>query len=694
MSNLPSRIGNYTLDRRIGKGGSSEVWLARHQSLENRPVAIKLLLSQDQEWIERFTLEAAITSRLRHSNIIQILDHGTQGPHHYTVMEYVNGGSLREAFRQSKKLSLDQAVHIFRCAGAALDFAHTSGVIHRDVSPGNILLESGAKRVLLTDFGIARQSGKAGITTVSAVMGTPGYLSPEHAASATAVTHLSDIYSLGVVLFEMLSGRLPWDHTPGMVDGGGGPFTPPKTLADVGVANLPPGVDRVIQTMMAVDPTKRYPSVQLALEDLEAVLNRHTATTQVISPSDKPSASQGITAIRATIPITPPVEQHPVETVLGPDLLKGPIQEARKHADTLSNPQELAELLNAWSEQGRMRRRLLGRQAAMHRITHTNIYFYTLNVLYETRLPPKSSAEPDRKAAQFPLEKELGRWEMSLPAPKGFGPEPGGSVVVPGSVRVVNCGVCSGVARVPCQRCKGKGRITIVREAPVASAATAPKPDAAKPAGPGGAATASATAAPAKTETIIPCPDCTGTGGVKCAACDGVGRMIEQKTVAWSRRTMELNSHDDLPNVDEAWLAKTCTPSEVYHERQVGGFRGAWKSLPAVAGLIKEAEKGVVEDTTKIALTELVVSFIPVAELVFDLGEMQKAAEAPVPKGKEGVTPAQQQIVNTYSLHIYGFQHNIPNDWRFLNWDRVYMWVSIGLAVAVLLLLVVMLVTR
>lgn len=689
MTNTPTRIGNYTLERRIGKGGSSEVWLARHQSLENRPVAIKLLLSQDPEWIKRFTLEAAITSRLRHNNIIQIFDHGYQGTRYYTSMEYVSGGSLRDVFRNTPKLSLDQALHIFRSAGAALDYAHANGIIHRDVSPGNILVESGGTRVLLTDFGIAREAGKAGITTVSAVMGTPGYLSPEHAISATAVTHLSDIYSLGIVLFEMLTGHMPWDHTPGIADGSGGPFVAPTQLRAAGVTNLPSGVDRVLQTMMAVDPTKRYPSVQDAVEDLDRVLKMHTATTQVVgaNSSNTTLATQGVLAPQHTFTIAQPVELHPVETVLGPDLLKGPMQEARKHADALSEPQELVALLNRWSSQGRMRRPLLGRQAAIHRITHTNVYFYTLCVLYETRTPTQTVAEPDRKAAQFTLEKELGRWEMPLSTPKDFVDEAGGTVRIPGSTRVANCTVCAGLARLPCQRCKGKGRITVLRDSN-ATTAKSGEPNARG----GGVAAATATA-PAKTETVIACPDCNGTGGIKCAACDGVGRMLEQKTTTWSRRASEFRGNDDLPNVDETWLAKACVPSEIYRERQMSGIRNEWKTIPEVAELIKEASNGIVEDTTRIAMSELVVSFIPVAELVFDLGEKLRGKANTVVKTKGTPSTPPQDVVNTYSMHIYGFQRSIPNDWRFLNWDRVWVVLLAVVVVALVVLLAVGLVT-
>src|ERR671933_2936450 len=120
MSNVPQRIGNYQLERQIGKGGMSEVWLGRHRSLENRLIAIKLLLSQDPEWIERFTREANITSRLRHEHIIQIFDHGYQPPYHYTIMEYVVGGAVRRPVTPPPPPPPGQAPPIFRSAGLAL----------------------------------------------------------------------------------------------------------------------------------------------------------------------------------------------------------------------------------------------------------------------------------------------------------------------------------------------------------------------------------------------------------------------------------------------------------------------------------------------------------------------------------------------------------------------------------------------
>jgi serine/threonine protein kinase len=685
MNNLPQRIGNYRLERRIGKGGTSEVWLGRHRALDERQVAIKLLLSQDQEWIDRFTREAAITSRLRHENIIQIYDHGYQPPYYYTIMEYVAGGALRDILKDISRLPLETALDVFRAAGTALDYAHAHGVIHRDVSPGNILIEQGTGRILLTDFGIARESGKVGFTTINNVMGTPGYLSPEHASSATAVTHLSDIYGLGIVLFEMLSGRSPWDHRPGMPDSTGGPFTTPKTLQSCGVEGLPPDVDRILQTMLAIEPSKRYPTAQAAIEELDGVFNRHTSPTRIVTPSMGANGSPTpVTPIRL-IPTSAPAEPHPVEQILGPDLLKGPIQDARKRAEDLRDPQAISSLLNQWSDGGFFRRKLLGRQAVVHRVTNQNIYFYTLRVLYETREPEKIIAGPDYKAVAPPLEKEVGAWGVKLPNPKGFTDEPGGIIDLPGTLRVTSCNACSGIGKTTCPRCKGERRILAARE----------PQDARKPAG-GSRTTAAITASSATAPPVlIPCPECSGAGGIRCAACDGVGRMIEKKTTTWSREAGEFVAHDDLANTDEKWLTQMCRQTEVYSERKQGGLRPEWQGVPALAALIKEAEVDLDQTKTRIVLSEVSISFIPVAEIVFDIGDSPQTSTnsnntntASNSKAKNGKQPP-PNAGNVYSWRIYGFERRLPSDWRFLNWERVWI-VILGCALAIAVLLLVL----
>jgi hypothetical protein len=670
MTSVPERIGNYKLEGQIGRGGMSEVRLGRHRSLENRLVAIKLLLSQDSEWIDRFQREATITSRLRHENIIQIFDHGYQPPFHYTIMEYVAGGALRSLLKPRHPLPLDLTLRVLRAAGTALDYAHAHGVIHRDVSPGNILVEQDTGRVLLTDFGIARESGKTGYTTISKVMGTPGYLSPEHASSATAVTHLSDIFGLGVVLYEMLTGTLPWDHNPGMPDASGGPFVPPPPLRNRGVTGLPPDVDRVLQTMLAIDPAKRYPSAQSALADLEQVLARHTGPTQVIGSAGA-SAPQPVATPSALVPAQV-LEPSPVEKALGPDLLKGPIQKARERADALSEQRELTGLLNQWSREGLLRgmfrRRLLGRQAAFHRVTNTNVYFYTLKVLYETREPAQMIEEPDHKAVVAKIEREQDRWGVALPAPKGFQEEAGGTIPLPGSMRVLTCEVCNGPGRIPCARCGGRARIIVNRDTTAveepaksgpalrrgaAAAATAPAP--------------AAIGAPPAAPTLVSCPDCEGTGSLPCERCEGAGRLVQRKTTTWRRKPAAFRANDDLPRIDERWLFRTCQPTKIYNEQKIGDLRPEWKLVPALAELIGQAQAGT-DANSRIALSEVTVAFIPITEIVFDLGD----TKAPPPQNAQG-KPARAADTGLYSWHIFGFERQIPKDWRFVNWDRVLM---------------------
>lgn len=683
MTSVPQRIGNYQLERQIGKGGMSEVWLGRHRSLENRLIAIKLLLSQDEEWIKRFTLEANITSRLRHEHIVQIFDHGYHQPYHYTIMEYVVGGALRGLIRPQQPLPLEQALYVLRSAGTALDYAHAHGVIHRDVSPGNILVEADTGRVLLTDFGIAREAGKAGMTTISKVMGTPGYLSPEHASSATAVTHLSDIFSLGVVLYEMLSGALPWEHNPGMPDSSGGPFTAPLPLRARGVTGLPPDVDRMLQTMLALDPAKRYPSARAAIEELDQVMTRHNGPTQVVGSAPgahtSPPATPGYAPISAAAGALVPsgqIEQHPVEKALGPDLIKGPMHKAQDRAAALSDPRELAALLDQWSRSGPFRRKLLGRQAVFHRATSTNVYFYTLNVLYETRSQTRTIEEPDHSPPVVRIEKEQERWNVALPQPKGFVEEQGGTVTLPGSTRVLTCEVCNGPGQVACTRCQGRARIIVQRE-PAKGGASA-KSD--------GAAAATASASAQATPALIPCPDCSGAGSLECERCEGAGRLLQRKTTTWRRRPASLSANDDLPALDERWLHNTCKALTVYQEQQQGDIRPEWKLVPELAALITKAQNEAGTDT-RIALSEVSIAFIPITEIVLDLGETRPPASPPA-KGTKA-KPGRAADTGLYRWHIYGFEKQLPKDWRFLNWDRVLM--LIFLAIAVLLLTLVLL---
>ena len=205
--------GRYELERRLGIGGMSTVQLALDRRLE-RHVAVKLLaehLADDPAFVSRFRREALAAGKLVHPNVVQVFDFGfDQAAHqHYIVMEYVQGRSCAELLRDRGHLDVDQAVDILSQCCRGLDYAHRNGVVHRDVKPGNLLVaDSGV--VKLADFGIARATDQSSITQVGSVLGTAAYLSPEQARGEEAGPR-ADLYSLGVVSYQLLSGRLPYE---------------------------------------------------------------------------------------------------------------------------------------------------------------------------------------------------------------------------------------------------------------------------------------------------------------------------------------------------------------------------------------------------------------------------------------------------------------------------------------------------
>jgi serine/threonine-protein kinase len=213
MASTQTIAGRYRIERRLGVGGMSTVHLAFDQRLE-RYVALKLLaehLADDPTFVSRFRREALAAARLIHPNIVQVFDFGfDEGQHqHFIVMEHVPGHSCAELLRDHGRLEVDEAVEIITQACRGLDYAHRNGVIHRDVKPGNLLV-SDAEVVKLADFGIARAAGQSSITQVGSVLGTAAYLAPEQARGEEAGPR-ADIYSLGVVTYQLLSGRLPYE---------------------------------------------------------------------------------------------------------------------------------------------------------------------------------------------------------------------------------------------------------------------------------------------------------------------------------------------------------------------------------------------------------------------------------------------------------------------------------------------------
>ncbi|NIO68957.1 MAG: protein kinase, partial [Anaerolineae bacterium] len=199
-------LGQYQLVERLGRGGMATVYKAYQPSLD-RYVAVKVLstfLAQDPDFTARFQREARAVANLNHPNILPVYDYGQERELIYIVMRYVEGGTLQDMLGQS--LDLDTTVEIIAQVGGALDYAHQRGLVHRDVKPSNVLMAEGSW-ALLSDFGLVRMTrASTRITKTGVAMGTPTYIAPEQAQDRD-VDGRSDIYSLGVVLFEMLTGR-------------------------------------------------------------------------------------------------------------------------------------------------------------------------------------------------------------------------------------------------------------------------------------------------------------------------------------------------------------------------------------------------------------------------------------------------------------------------------------------------------
>jgi eukaryotic-like serine/threonine-protein kinase len=280
----PTEIGGrYRLDRRLGAGGMSTVFLAIDTVLE-RQVAVKLLaehLADDEVFVQRFRHEALAAARLQHPNIVQVFDSGQDGPshRHYIVMEYVDGPSCSDLLREHGQLGVEDTVRIVVEACHGLDYAHRAGVVHRDVKPGNLLISNETGAVKLADFGIAKAAEQTRVTQVGSVLGTAAYLSPEQAQGKEAGP-ASDIYSLGVCAYQLLTGRLPYEYsslTELALKQQNEGFEPIRRFRP----EVPQELDRAILVCLSRDPESRYGSALELGEALEAGMDRDlTAATR------------------------------------------------------------------------------------------------------------------------------------------------------------------------------------------------------------------------------------------------------------------------------------------------------------------------------------------------------------------------------------------------------------------------------
>jgi len=285
-------LGKYELLERIGRGGMAEVYKAYHAALD-RHVAIKVLhpfLSEDPTFKERFESEARNVARLRHPNIVQVYDfeHDADRDLYYMVMEYIDGPTLSARLMalefQGLKFPIAEAVDIARHLADALAYAHARGMVHRDIKPANIMFDSDG-RVVLTDFGIARIVSGPTMTASGSMVGTPAYMSPEQGLGQPG-DHRSDIYSLGVVLYQLVTGTVPFSaDTPIAIvlRHVNDPLLPPSSLNP----EVPEGLERIIYKALAKSPEERYQSV----EEMKAHLDDLVGAAVALAASQEPAPS-------------------------------------------------------------------------------------------------------------------------------------------------------------------------------------------------------------------------------------------------------------------------------------------------------------------------------------------------------------------------------------------------------------------
>jgi len=257
----------YRLDRKIGTGGMADVWLAEDTELD-RKVAIKILhdrFAQDKEFVQRFQREAQSAAGLQHPNVVGIFDRGQFGDTYFIAMEYVDGPSLKDLVKGG--MGTQDAIDSPRQILNAARFAHRKGIVHRDLKPQNVLIDDEG-RVRVADFGIARAGENSDITATGSVMGTAQYISPEQ-AQGKETTPRSDIYSIGVILYEELTGRVPFQGDSAVAVALKQVSEAPRRPSAIN-PNVPPALDAVVMRALAKDPDARFTDADAFLKALDA----------------------------------------------------------------------------------------------------------------------------------------------------------------------------------------------------------------------------------------------------------------------------------------------------------------------------------------------------------------------------------------------------------------------------------------
>lgn len=282
MAKLPAKIGKYKVVEQIASGGMGAVYKAEHPTLSRYVIIKKLTLRGDASMRERFKREAQIMMDFTSDYIVNVYDHFREGSSYYIVLEYVDGPSLETLLRKERYLPEHVALRIFRSSCRALQYAHERGVVHRDIKPGNILISTDG-HVKLVDFGIASIHGgesEDSLTREGMTLGTPSYMPPEQYADSRSVDKRADIYAMGVMLYEMTTGKKPFPNSlsaEAIRKIQQGKYTKPRKHNP----KISPSTQRLIKRCMRVKPERRFQSMKAILDRLDKAVDRRTRVSDV-----------------------------------------------------------------------------------------------------------------------------------------------------------------------------------------------------------------------------------------------------------------------------------------------------------------------------------------------------------------------------------------------------------------------------
>lgn len=563
-------LGNYRLHERIGQEELAMVYRATHLALD-RPVQFHLQRRTDWVSASRFQLAARLSARLSHSNLLPVIDAGQDDKKRaYLVTPLFEGKTVAELL-QDGPLDPLLALRIVTQVAAALDYLHSQQVVHRDVQPANILITP-QNVAYLTNLSLAASPDTPDLSELDEAEYLTPYSAPEQRLDQGEATAALDVYSLGAVLYHMLSGEVP---------AATGDALPTLGSRDPALS----GADQVIRRMMAAQPVARYAGAGAAVAALRQALR-----FQIDAASDDMEESRWETVAEWL--------ENPLEAALGDTLeadFKEFVAKTRKRADDLHRRDVIRRLLNRWSRNGFFRQRNLGQIIEPEQIVSYNIYFYDLRISYETRTAPQVKRRPklpDDRNSVLPIPEV---WEVHIPESVA-GAEHAQELVLPNSTMVMNCPECGGEKTVVCRQCMGKGTIERVRKVR--------NPD-------------NSVAQEMITEA---CPACRGYGKQTCKTCEGSGSMVEEQVFTWSRRDKLWQNTDDIEGLPTLALSKRAEP--VYNG-PIDPFEGRWHSVAPLTELLRAAINDGSGDM-RVAAAELSIRGVPITEVDYQLNDQPR----------------------------------------------------------------------